>query len=205
MDLPKISRELVIKLATQAYALSGRPGPLPPVFAFAVRGYRSSTMGGPGNDFGIWDDMICLVTPDSFLPENANTDPSRVGWNEAIGKPFAVLQPGVWDFYPGPHKGVSPAFRQADDADVAKRLGITQHDGKFHVLRCYGRNDSRNYLEWGYPQIDIHPGGEVSTSSWACQTLPKPRAKPWLQAGWDALKKYKLKTLTYILVEGPVN
>lgn len=216
MSLPQASRALVESIALKAWKEAGSipgnlrsdadPNQLPPVFVLAVRGYRRDSMGKPGvNDVGIWDDAFFLVTPEWFLPENANTDPSRLGWNPGVGKPFGLLQPGVWYFYPGAHKGITPAFRQADDATVAARLGIP-HEGKFYVERSYGPGDPRNWKEWGHQQVNIHPGGNAGgTSSWLCQTLPKPRAKAWLQEGWDALKHHGMKTLPYILVEGPIN
>jgi len=203
--LPQLSRERAIEIATAAWRAGGNTAPLPAVCVLAVRGYWEKSMGNPSrNDVGIFDDAFFLITPDGFYPERANTDPSKVGWNPGVGKPFFMLDPGVWYFYPGPHKGVTPAFRQADDAAVAKRLGIG-NEGKFTGVRMWGWEDSRNYKETGHQQVNIHPGGQENTSSWACQTLPAGRAKAWLQRGWDELKKHKMKTLPYILVKGPVN
>lgn len=203
--LPKASRKLVIAKALEAWRADGNEGPLPAVFNLAVRGYRKTTMGNPTrNDFGIFDDAFFLVTPTTMLAENANTDPSRIGWNPGVGKPYGVLKPGVWYFYPGAHKGVKPAFRQADNADVAKKLGIP-HKGKFHVTRMWGINDPRNYDEWGYQQVNIHPAAVSSTSSWLCLTLPFDRAKAWLQTATNALKEHKQKLLPTILIEGPIN
>jgi lysozyme len=203
--LPKASRTLVAQKALKRWRADGNEGPLPVVYVLAVRAYRKRTMGDPGrNDVGIFDDAFFLVTPDGMLAENANTDPSRLGWNPGVGKPYGILQPGVWWFYPGPHKGLKGCFRQADDAAVAKKLGIP-HEGKFKVMRMWGWDDPRNYLEWGHQQVNIHPATVSSTSSWLCLTLPWDRAKAWLAAATGALKKHRQKLLPVILIEGPIS
>jgi hypothetical protein len=204
MKLPKAPRDLIERLALEGWRADGNEGPLPAVYNLAVRGYRASTIGPtPKNDFGYFDDSFFLVSPTTFLPANANTDPSKLGWNSGVGKPYGMLKPGVWWFYPGPHKGKIPAFRQADNAEVAKKLGIP-HDGKFHVTRMWGRDDKRNYDEWGHQQVNIHFGvGPITgTSSWLCLTVPK--GSPWLQAATDELKKYGQRLLPTILIEGPI-
>ena len=204
MTLPKAPKWLVDELAAEGWSEAGNHGPLPAVYVLAVRAYRRDSMGVPGrNDVGIWDDAFFLCTPDGYYPENANTDPSRLGWNPGVGKPFGLLQPGCWWFYPGPHKGVRPAFRQADDERVARKLGIP-YDGKFLVERCWGFGDPRNTLEWGHQQVNIHPGGNTGTSSWLCLTLPNDRATRWLQTATDALKTHKQKLLPVILIDGPI-
>lgn len=205
MNLPLASKELVQRLALEAWQNDGNQGPLPKVFNLAVRGYRFKTMGNPErNDVGIFDDAFFLVTPDGFYPENANTDPSRLGWNPGVGKPYGMLQPGVWWFYPGAHRGVSPAFRQADDAATGRRLGIPR-DGAFHVMRMWGYDDPRNFLEWGYQQVNIHPAGMNTTSSWLCLTLPLDRAKNWLRIATLALRENKQRLLPTILIDGPIS
>lgn len=201
---PKIRRELAVELGTEAWKQANGDDPMPDVWLFMVRGYRATSMGPtPLNDPGIWDDLIALVTPHSFHAINANTDPSRYGWNPGVGKPYGILQPGVWWWYPGPHKGHTPAFRQADDSETGRKLGFP-HDGKFFVERCWGRNDPRNYHEWGHQQVNIHLGGINSTSSWLCLTVPPQGGEQFLQRAWDSLKAYKQKVIPGVLIEGPV-
>lgn len=204
MTQPKAPHALIERLALEAWKADGNEGPLPKVYNLAVRGYRANSMGPtPGNDVGYFDDAFFLVSPTRFLAANANTDPSKLGWNPGVGKPYGMLKPGVWWMYPGPHKGKTPAFRQADDEDVAKKLGIP-HKGKFHVTRMYGIGDSRNYDEWGHQQVNLHFGvGPITgTSSWLCLTVPK--GSPWIQAAWDELKKHGQKLIPNILLEGPI-
>lgn len=205
MNPPRLSKELAVELGTKQWNLICPDVPMPKVWILGIRGYRKESMGDPTrNDVGIFDDALCLISPGVWWPENANTDPSKIGWNPGVGKPYGLLDPGVWWFYPGPHRGKIPAFRQADDAAVARMFGIP-HEGKFRVRRMWGWNDPRNYYEWGHQQVNIHPATISSTSSWLCQTLPYDRARPWLQAGWDELKKHGQKTIPLVLIEGPVN
>lgn len=204
MTQPKAPRDLVEKLALEAWKADGNEGPLPKVYNLVVRGYRATTMGPTkGNDVGIFDDAFFLVSPTKFFSENANCDPSRLGWNPGVGKPYGMLKPGVWWMYKGPHKGKVPALRQADNAEVAKKLGIP-HDGKFHVTRMWGVNDPRNYDEWGHQQVNLHFGrGPITgTSSWLCLTVPA--GSPWIQAAWDEMDKHGQKTIPNILIEGPI-
>ncbi len=199
---PKLTRAEAVAVALKGWRADGNEGDLPKVFNLVVRGYRPKSMGPtPENDYGFWDDAHFLVTPTGFYPRTGNADPSRIGWNPGVDKPFGVLQPGVWYFYPGPHKGVRPAFRQADNAEVAKRYGIP-HEGKFKVLRMWGRNDPRNAIEWGYQQVNIHPGSRNGTSSWLCLTLPPDTATNFLQRATDEIAKHGQRTLPVILVEG---
>lgn len=203
---PRVTRENVEYHAEIAWHAEYPDEPLPAVYVLDVRGYRKTTMGDPTrNDVNLWDDLSAIVSPTIFLPENSNLDPSKLGWNAAIGKPYCMLQPGVWWFYYGPHKGQLPAFRQADDAQTALKLGIP-HGGKFFVERCYGHADRRNYTEWGHQQINRHPGGLHSTSSWACLTLPPADgvARNWLQTAKRQLDLHGQKLLPSILIEGPV-
>lgn len=206
MNLPKASRALVDRLALPVWQEENPGKPLPQVYFVMVRGYRKTSMGdSTRNDVGIFDDAAFLCTPTLFLAENSNTDPSKIGWNPGVGKPYGMLKSNhVWHFYPGPHRGRRPAFRQADDANVAKSFGIP-HEGKFLVTRMWGWNDPRNYDEWGYQQVDIHPASVSSTSSWLCLTLPYDRSDAFLQNATNELKRYGQKTIPVILLEGPIN
>ena len=206
MSPPAASRALVDRLALPVWHVENPGLPLPPVYFVMVRGYRFKTMGNPErNDVGIFDDAAFLCTPTIFLAENSNTDPSRLGWNPGVGKPYGMLKSNrVWWFYPGAHRGRRPAFRQADDATVAKMFGIP-HQGRFEVTRMWGHSDPRNRDEWGHQQVDIHPASLSSTASWLCLTLPVDRADAFLQIATDELKRHALKTIPVILLEGPIN
>lgn len=202
---PKLTPERYDDLLDEAWGIY-RPGEVKPkVVALFIRGYREKTMGDPTrNDVNEIDDYAGWRSPERRYQCNANTDPSKLGWNSAIGKPYAMLKPGIWDFYPGAHRGKRPALRQADNAEVAKKLGI-RHEGKFQVTRMWGWNDPRNYDEWGHQQINIHPMGISSTSSWACLTIPMDFVNPFLSGVTRAMKIYGQKVIPVALIEGPVN
>lgn len=205
MTLPKAKRSLIESVAAEHWTRFGpKDIAMPERYAVGVRAYRRDTMGKPGvNDFGIWDDALFYVSPDMYLAENANTDPSRVGWNANADKPMAVLNAGVWAFRRGPHRGRTPALRQMTH-DEAKKRGVPG-DGRFSVTRTYAVGDKRNYIEAGYYAINMHPGGYSSTSSEGCQTIPTDRAENFLQKIWDDTAAAKLDYMWYLLVEGPIS
>jgi len=128
------------------------------VVVLGVRGYFRDSMGLTGkNDAGIYDDAWFVVTPEIHRAFNANVDPSRWGWNRALGKPYAVLAPGIWKYRPGYHKGQYKAFRQAETVQV-----LRDPDGPD------GRKS--HWQEDGWFGINHHYGSKSSTSSWGCQT-----------------------------------
>lgn len=202
--LPKVTRSLVESVAAEHWTRCQKDQiALPERYILGVRGYRLNTMGKPGeNDFGIWDDAMFYVSPTMFLAENANTDPSRLGWNAGVGKPMAVLNTGCWPFRRGPHKGRTPAFRQMTHNEAKQRNA--PNDGRFEVTRTFAVGDKRNYVEAGYYAINIHPGGNVGTSSEGCQTIPANRSDRFLQKIWDDTMEANMPFVWYLLVEGPI-
>jgi lysozyme len=170
---------------SQARAMLKRAGVTDAVAVLAIPGYYARTMGPtPGNDRGIYDDAMFIVTPTAFVSFNANTDPS-------IFRPgIATLVPGVHRYRPGRH-GISrdrpgrivsyPAFRPATKGE---QLPVTR-DGVVNPRPGVA--------------INIHRGSRNGTSSEGCQTLPPDQ--------WDAfhalltaeLKKHGQKTFPYAL------
>jgi len=151
------------------------------VAVLAIPGYYAKSMGPtPGNDRGIYDDAIFIITPNAFASFNANTDPS------VFRQGIATLAPGVHRYRMGNH-GISrpgggyPAFRPATKNE---ELPVTR-DG----VR----------VPWPGVAINIHRGSNNTTSSLGCQTIPP--------AQWDAfyallsgeLKRQKQKTFPYAL------
>jgi len=170
-----------------------------PVAVLAVRGYWPKTMGKTDkNDVGIHDDAWFAVGPNGlFLPLQANTDPSRLGWNAFMGKPFAMLCPGLWHFIIGAHKGRTPAFRQPEDTS-------------FTVWRARNMDEviaGTAKKETGYFAINIHDtqsDDDERTSSWGCLTAQKKLFVPWANAVQAAMKSAGQKRLPVLLINGPV-
>ena len=227
MNKPKAPAEKVRRLAGELFTkLLGVPRPpLFPSYALAVRSYFRDTMGVRGrNDVGIYDDGLFIVRADDVvLPFNANLDPSRIGINGAIGKPFAQLATGLWYFREGLHKGKVAAWRQPD-TDEAEALELPNNyeiqgdgavsaclPGLFSVWRDPG--DGRPpYHDLGYHAINIHPGGNYGTSSWGCLTLPPSQADEWLRESYAATRQQrramdsaKHRVLPVLLMDGPIN
>jgi lysozyme len=153
-----------------------------PVCLVGIRGYYSNTMGAKGNDVGLYDDAIILVSPNAHVAWNANVDPSRLGWNANARKPMAQLKSGVYRYKLGQH-GISrgnpyKALVQAGPVTVM-------------------RGDKE---ETGHFAINIHKGGRTTTSSEGCQTIPPQQWDAFLALTESELKRNNAKTLSYVLV-----
>lgn len=178
-----------------------------PAAILAVRGYYQKTMGDPDrNDVGIYDDAAFLLHPGGMIPTLWSTDPTRLGFNPGVGKNFAMLQPGDWFFIRGPHKGRTPALRQADEEE-AKAAGIPDK-GRFKVWRAANMQqilDGTAKTELGYFAINCHCGGSTRPSSWGCQNEPRDSYPAFLKQVWDITKKLGMKRIPYRLIDGPVS
>lgn len=151
------------------------------VALLGVRGYYRDSMGVVGrNDFGIYDDAIFLLGADVFASFNANTDPARAGINAKIGKPMAVLAPGVWRYQLGKHKGQYLALVQ--DAPVIVRRGDTA-------------------TERGWFGINIHKGSYNSTSSEGCQTIYPAQWEEFIMHVQRAMCRVQATSISYALIE----
>lgn len=159
------------------------------VVVVGVRGYYKDSMGKPGqNDRGIYDDAIFLVGPDHFSSYNGNTDPSgyRKGWGTGASKGMASLAPGVWSVYKlDLHNGAYTA--------------LCQRAGEVRVMRD-GVNGP--YPDTGYFGINIHRGGDGTTSSLGCQTIVPEQWTSFIENVKRLLKDTGQVVVTYILVEG---
>lgn len=191
MKTPKLPESRVRELLAAGKVTS-------PVAVLAVRGYWSKSMGSTDrNDVGIHDDAWFAVGPGMFMPLQANTDPSRLGWNPGVGKNFAMLVPGLWHFEIGAHKGRTPAFRQPE----ATPFTVWRAKDMDQVLTGTAKQES------GYYAINIHDTGsddEDRTSSWGCQTAQTKAFAPWANKVQAAMKAAGQKQLPYLLINGPI-
>ncbi|WP_439471319.1 hypothetical protein [Brevundimonas sp.] len=159
-----------------------------------VRGYYRDTMGVVGeNDRGLYDDALFLVGPSEFEAFNGNTDPSkfRPGRGDGAGKGMASLKPGIW-----------PAFQFGKHKQQYEAL--VQTAGKVTVVRD-GLDGA--YERTGYFGINIHRGGNTTTSSEGCQTIPPDQWPRFIQRATQIGKavfgaRFRTEPVTYVLLDG---
>jgi lysozyme len=146
-----------------------------------IRGYYSETFQPSGNQRGIYDDAIILLSPSVHATFNANTDPS------IYRKGIAVLKTGVHRFRKGNH-GISkpdggyPALRPAN---AKEELPVTRDK----------EGDSMGVA------INIHRGAYNSTSSAGCQTIYPPQWDGFINLVYGEMARYNQKTIPYLLTE----
>jgi len=150
------------------------------VALLGMRGYYSRTFAPDGNNRGVYDDAVFLVTPDGVRAFNFNTDPG------AYRQGIATLRPGVWRYKQGIHGLSKPANRRYPALVQAGEVTVSR-DGE--------------RAETGYFGINIHRGGAGSTSSLGCQTLPPDQWAEFFGAVCAAMNSAGQKSLPYVLVE----
>jgi len=146
-----------------------------------VRGYYSKTFPPAGNQRGVYDDAIILLSPSVHASFNANTDPS------VHRKGIATLIPGVYRYKKGRH-GISrgpgyPALRPATKEEALP------------VMRDGDGNETVGY------HINIHRGGRNTTSSLGCQTIPPTQWDSFISLVYGEMDRYQQSTIPYLLVE----
>jgi lysozyme len=173
------SRPQQAKEKTLAMVIKARIEDL--VCLVGIRGYYSETFQPSGNQRGIYDDAIILLSPSVHATFNANTDPS------VFKKGIAVLKTGVHRFRKGNH-GISklgggyPALRPSN---AKEQLPVTRD----------GEGDSMGIA------INIHKGGYNTTSSFGCQTIYPSQWDGFINLVYSEMNRYNQKTIPYLLVE----
>lgn len=146
-----------------------------------IRGYYSETFAPSGNQRGIYDDAIILLSPSVHATFNANTDPS------VYRKGIAVLKTGVHRFRKGNH-------------------GISKPDGGYPALRPANAKEElpvardKEGDSMGIA-INIHRGSYNSTSSEGCQTIYPSQWNGFINLVYSEMARYNQKTIPYLLVE----
>lgn len=162
----------------------------------AMRGYYLKSMGRPtANDFNIYDDALFelevedgkILRVESF---NFNTDPSREYSPHLAHLKCLVKGDEPYRYKTGLHGYNRPtppykAFVQAESVTVLR-------DGK--------TPDSPQYEDTGRFGINIHKGGDGTTSSLGCQTVPPEQWRKFQEDLYRRLADAKQKTIPYILV-----
>ena len=188
---PKAPRQKVEVAALKEWKASGRKAEdFPSVYVAAFRNYYRESFDPGGSGVGYYDDAIFIVTPDHFSAWNANTDPSRYGWNAGAGKFMARLKPGIWSFRRLKHKMNSPrgymAFGQGSAPVTVERI---KQDGSVAVT------------ETGVFGINLHRGGNIGTSSEGCQTIPPSQ---WIDFDKTLAEIIGDRRIEYILTDEAV-
>jgi lysozyme len=188
--VPQISREQTLAFLTAAG--------LPNIDRAVLLGRRGFfiEMGDAGNDFGVYDDGIVLISPTAFVTYNANTDPS-------VKKPkVAVLQPGRWTYELGTHNRNKPVELQYRALIQAREVVVFRPDTESvangsndpSMGSCLGEGKWR-----GWFGVNIHRGGFTTTGSEGCQTIYKPQWDAFLAQTEMEMKRYAQKTIDYYL------
>jgi hypothetical protein len=178
MNILPDSKPKITKLETEKIVKHFLGANVPSLVLVGIRGYYSKTMGQTeGNDINLYDDAIIVWGLDTLEPFNANTDPSY------SNKDLAMLDPGVYKFYRGKHRGQYNALRAFPEG---VKLPCTR-DGERSLCSA----------------INIHYGGlkpPYVTWSAGCQTIPKPQWEGFIHTVYNRMLKNNQKTVTYILI-----
>ena len=192
-----------------------------------VRGFFGAMGASPGNDPGIYDDAVFLVTPERCDGYIFNTDPTR------FTPPNVTLKPGVTRYKPGTH--TSPKTHESyaalvqsglpgevawvvarprpdnlkDYCTFAKSPGValdrvlgTVEEYQDALRSRGGRLNADGSIEWPMKQhINIHRGGDTDPGSMGCQTV-HPSAWPgFIRAVYDELERRGQPHVPYLLIE----
>lgn len=195
---PEITRSEVLALAKPYLTEDDK------VFIFGRRGYYRDSMGRKNeNDYGIYDDAICLVTPNQCTPYNANTDPSKEH------KGVALLQPGRWLYKLGIHGLSKPKDEQYEALVQAHNVWVhragtadVSMEETDHYHPQYGyRKEAGSELWRGMFGINIHRGSRFSTSSLGCQTIHPSQWGDFMEKVKSMMTFYGVKIVPYILTD----
>jgi len=191
------------------------------VALIGVRGFFGAMGPSPGNDPGVYDDAVFLVTPYACRGFRFNTDPTR------FEPPNVTLKPGLWRYRPGRHAPerseayealvhagsvvwVSAYPRSLDEyrlfgrlPNVALRADLASIDAYRDALRERGgRVLEDGSVEWPMrAHINIHRGGSEDTGSKGCQTVHPSMWAEFIGGVYGELRIRQQAEIPYLLLE----
>ena len=155
------------------------------VAVVGVRGYVQQFADSEAgrNLIGVYDDVLCIVTPDECRTFLGNTDPSRL----IEGR--AVLQLGKYRYTRGTHGITGPKDKQRPAWIQASGVTIRrQSDG------VVGPELTEQWIG-----CNIHDGSWTTTGSAACQTVAPEQWKEFDTMLDDALRAAAQSQFWYVL------
>jgi lysozyme len=183
MTKPRASESLVKRKLVEAIGEIPSPWKM---YIVGVRGYYHRSMGDPTkNDRNIYDDAAFVFGPSGFKSFNFNTDPS------AYRQGIASLVPNFVYWYRKGMHGISrgnpyPAFRPSSPGERSK------------VTRDKTKNP------WDGTAINIHRGGNSTTSSLGCQTVPPAQWNEFYTYVTNEMKLSGMSRFPYVIIDGPI-
>lgn len=177
MKIPGSKPNITREQAEKVISAKGHPVDIEHVVVLAVRGYYSTTFAPIGNNRGVFDDAVCIITDNVFGTFNFNTDPS------VYKKGIATMKPGVVKYRQGIHglswlKGRYEAFRPATKGEL---VPVTRDGSTATNLLGQALN-----IHWGRSE--------------GCQTLPYEQWATFKNLLYFEMKKEKVPTFPYVLV-----
>lgn len=187
---PKASLATVTAAAEAEWRKTHVGTALPEFFVLFVRGYYDATIAPAGNNLNAYDDACFIVSPLGFSSWNANTDPTRYGWNGNADKFMARLKPGCYRYQYLQHRGRYMAFGQGERPVTVERI---RKDGSVAVTEtgCFGIND--------------HLGGDNGTSSEGCLTHPPSQWESYRTVLRGTMRRMGVESYDLLLTKGPIN
>lgn len=212
LGLPEARALLAARDVTDAVALIG------------VRGFFGAMGQSPGNDPGVYDDAVFLVTPGACRGFLFNTDPTR------FEPPNVTLKAGLWRYKPGNHnppsRGSVPYKALVHKGNLVwvtvypksladyRIFGALPNVGlpelgtidAYHVAMHNREPESRvltdGSIEWPMREhINIHRGGAEDTGSKGCQTVHPSMWDDFIDSVYGKLREHRQPDIPYLLIE----
>ena len=174
---PQFKKEDAVKIL-EKYNL-----PQNQVYLIAFRGYYSRTFPPVGNNIGVYDDALIMISPDYYNTYNFNVDPS----SEKTGR-ANVVSNQIIEFEIGIHNRSKAKSRQYK--------ALIQDEATFKIYRY---NQGTKYED--SIGINLHKGGYNTTSSLGCLTVYPDQWDSFIKDVEQQMNRYKQKKIQLIILD----